>query len=537
MSEVVATDPDVAVAASPLAPAAVTTGAGRARGGRPGPVVTGAVVLLVAATVIPIGYVVWSVASLGGGELYALVARPRVLELLVNTVGLVVVTVPICIVLGVAAAWLVERTDVPGRAVWRPLFVAPLAVPAFINSYAWVSVVPTLHGFGAGLLVATLSYFPFVYVPAAATLRRLDPAIEESARALGSGPGAVFWRVVLPQLRLAVLGGGLLIGVHLLAEYGAFAMLRFSTFTTAIFEQFQATFNGAAGSTLAGILILLCLVLLVGEAGVRGSARYARVGGGAQRGSTPQRLGAWALPALAGLTALAVLALGVPAWTVLRWLWIGGSAVWDVDVLLPSTLQTIALAGAAAALTTLLAFPFAWVAVRYRGVFARFVEGSNFVTSSMPGIVTALALVTVAIRFAPPLYQTATLVLAAYVLMFLPRAMVNLRSGLAQVPPGLEEASRSLGISPTWTFLRVTLRLTAPAAAAGASLVFVAVATELTATLLLAPTGTNTLAMRFWSLSSELAYAGAAPYALLLVLLAVPVTIVLFRQSTRAAAL
>ena len=168
-------------------------------------------------------------------------------------------------------------------------------------------------------------------------------------------------------------------------------------------------------------------------------------------------------------------------------------------------------------LTTVLAFPVAWVAVRSSGVLARAVEGSNYVTSSLPGIVTALALVTVAIHFVRPLYQSVPLIVFAYVLMFLPRAMVNLRAGLAQVPPGLEEASRSLGRSPPATFLRVTLRLTAPAAAAGASLVFVAVATELTATLLLAPTGTSTLAMRFWSLTSELDYAAAAPYALVLV--------------------
>jgi iron(III) transport system permease protein len=237
------------------------------------------------------------------------------------------------------------------------------------------------------------------------------------------------------------------------------------------------------------------------------------------------------------LAALAALALGVPVWTIMRWLWIGGAQAWTSSDFVNSTVQTVGLAAAAAALTTVLAFPFAWVAVRYSGFFARFVEGSNFITSSMPGIVTALALVTVAIRYAPPLYQTVSLVLAAYVLLFLPRAMVNLRSGLAQVPPGLEEASRSLGVSPTWTFLRVTLRLTAPAAAAGASLVFVAVATELTATLLLAPTGTNTLAMRFWSLSGELDYAGAAPYAFLMVALSVPVTVVLFKQSTKAAAL
>ena len=504
---------------------------------RPGPVLSAGIVLLVAATFVPLGYVAWSVASLGPSPVYELLARPRVGELLVNTVGLVIVTVPLCLLLGVGAAWLVERTDLPGRSAWRPLFVAPLAVPAFINSYAWVSVIPSLHGFWAGVLVATMSYFPFAYVPVAATLRRLDPAIEESARALGSSPAAVFRRVVLPQLRLAILGGGLLIGVHLLAEYGAFAMLRFSTFTTAIFEQFQATFNGAAGSTLAGVLVLLCLVLIVGEAAARGNARYARIGSGAQRASTPQHLSAMMIPASGALAVLAALALGVPVWIIARWLWIGGTQAWASGEIVTSTVQTVALAAAAAALTTLLAFPFAWVAVRYRGFFARFVEGSNFVTSSMPGIVTALALVTVAIRYLPPLYQTVSLVLAAYVLMFLPRAMVNLRSGLAQVPPGLEEASRSLGVSPTRTFLRVTLRLTAPAAAAGASLVFVAVATELTATLLLAPTGTNTLAMRFWSLSSELDYADASPYAFLLVALSVPVTVVLFKQSTKAAAL
>ncbi len=503
---------------------------------RPGPLLSTGIGLLLALTFVPLGYVAWAVVSTGPARIYDLVVRPRVGELLLNTVGLVGVTVPLCVALGVGAAWLVERTDVPGATVWRPLLVAPLAVPAFINSYAWVSVWPTLHGFWAGVLVTTLSYFPFVFLPAAATLRRLDPAIEESARALGSGTVGVFFRVVLPQLRLAVLGGGLLIGVHLLAEYGAFAMLRFSTFTTAIFEQFQATFDGAAGATLAAVLVLLCLVLLLGEALLRGNARFARIGSGAPRAATPIRLRAANFPAAAGLAALTVLALGVPVWTLLRWLWIGGGQVWEFADLGEAIGQTAVLAAVAAALTTVAAFPFAWLAVRYSGAFARTVEGANFVTSSMPGIVTALALVTVAIRFVPPLYQTAALVLCAYVLMFLPRALVSLRAGLAQVPPGLEEASRSLGLSPARSFVRVTLRLTAPAAGAGAALVFVAVATELTATLLLAPTGTRTLAMRFWSLSSELDYAAAAPYALMLVTLSIPVTVALFREVTRGGA-
>jgi iron(III) transport system permease protein len=499
--------------------------------------VSATVAILVAATCIPLGYVVWGAVSVGWARTYELVVRPRVGELLFNTVGLVVVTVPLCAVIGVGVAWLVERTDLPGRALWRPLFVAPLAIPAFVNSYAWVGVVPSLHGLWAGVLVATLSYFPFMYLPVAATLRRLDPAVEESASALGSDSTGVFFRVVLPQLRLAILGGGLLIGVHLLAEFGAFAMVRFDTFTVAIFQQFQVTFDGAAGSMLAGVLVLLCLVLLVAEALARGRARFSRIGAGAPRAANPIRLGRTTIPAEAGLIALTVLALAVPVWTIVRWLWIGGAEVWVLDDIGTALGQTIGLATVAALLTTVLAFPVAWVAVRSNGVLARAVEGANYVTSSLPGIVTALALVTVTIHAARPLYQSVALIVFAYVLLFIPRALVNVRAGLAQVPPGLEEASRSLGSSPAATFLRVTLRLTAPAAAAGASLVFVAVATELTATLLLAPTGTNTLSMRFWSLSSELDYAAAAPYALVLVVLAIPVTLLLFRQSTKVAAL
>jgi iron(III) transport system permease protein len=504
---------------------------------RPGPLVSATVAILVAATFIPLGYVVWGAISVGWRRAYELVVRPGVGELLFNTLALVAITVPLCVVIGVGVAWLVERTDLPGRWFWRPLFVAPLAVPAFVNSYAWVGVIPSLHGLGAGVLITTLSYFPFMYLPVAATLRRLDPTVEESARTLGSDTLGVFFRVVLPQLRLAILGGGLLIGVHLLAEYGAFAMIRFNTFTVAIFQQFQVTFDGAAGSMLGGVLVVLCLALLIGEAAARGKVRFARIGSGAPRAATPIRLYYSTIPPLVALAALAVLALGVPLWTILRWLWIGGADVWALDDIGTALGQTIGLASMAAILTTVLAFPVAWVAVRSSGLLARVVEGANYVTSSLPGIVTALALVTVAIHAARPLYQSVPLIVFAYMLLFMPRALVNVRAGLAQVPVSLEEASRSLGRSPSATFFRVTLRLTAPAAAAGASLVFVAVSTELTATLLLAPTGTRTLSMMFWSLSSELDYAEAAPYALVLVLLAIPVTVVLFRQSTKAAAL
>ena len=173
---------------------------------------------------------------------------------------------------------------------------APLAVPAFVNSYSWVTAIPSLGGLLGGVLISTLSYFPLVYIPTAATLRRLDPAVEESARALGADPSAVFFRVVLPQLRLAIAGGACWSSLHLLAEYGAFVFIRFDTFTTAIFEQYQSTFNGTAATMLAGVLVLLCLTLLVIESSVRGSARYARIGSGAPRPPPPNSAGGTRLP-------------------------------------------------------------------------------------------------------------------------------------------------------------------------------------------------------------------------------------------------
>lgn len=492
-------------------------------------------VLIGALSLVPLGFVVAMTIATGWDTAIALIVRPRVLELLGNTVWLVLITVPLCLVIGVGGAWLVERTRLRAHRVWAVLLAAPLAIPAFVNAYAWVSVVPSMAGLGWGVFIATLSYYPLVYIPAAATLARLDPALEQSAASLGLGPWKVFFRVVLPQLRIAVTGGALLVGLHLLSEYGAFAMMRFDTFTTAIMEQYRSTFNGSAGNMLASVLVAMCLVMLVIEARARGNARYAKLGSGVQAAPTRARLGAWELPAQTGLLCLAVVALGVPLVVIGRWLIDGGAAIWETADLASALGQSLWLGLLGAVATTAAAFPLSWLVVRYPGWLSKSLELANYVTSSMPGIVLALAFVTVALRAIPDIYQSTLLLVIAYVLLFLPRALVSLRAGLAQAPKELEEAARALGRRPVAAFFRVTLRLAAPAAAGGAALVFLAVLNELTATLLLAPTGTSTLATQFWNLSSGIDYRGASPYALLMILLSAPMTYLLFQQSKKAA--
>ncbi|MCP1445456.1 iron(III) transport system permease protein [Pseudomonas sp. GGS8] len=493
-------------------------------------------VLVSLLALLPIAFVIGVSVQTGWATLVTLVWRPRVGELLINTVLLVLLTIPLCIALGLALAWLTERTNLPGRRWWSLLATAPLAVPAFVHSYAWVSLVPPIHGLFAGVLVSVIAYFPFLYLPIAATLRRLDPAIEDVSESLGLKPWAVFFRVVLPQLRLAICGGALLVGLHLLAEYGLYAMIRFDTFTTAIFDQFKSTFNGPAANMLAGVLALCCLAMLTAESAARGTARYARVGSGSAREQRIVRLNLHTtLLALMLQGITCALALGVPLITLGKWLTAGGAQVWHLSELLPALEQTLMLGAAGALITTCAAIPIAWLSIRSPGPLQRVLESCNYITSALPGIVVALALVTLTIHFARPIYQTTVTVLLAYLLMFLPRALVSLRAGIAQAPVELENMARSLGRSPGRALWLITLRLAAPGAAAGAALVFLAVSNELTATLLLAPNGTRTLATGFWAMTSEIDYAAAAPYALLMILLSLPLTGLLYHQSKRTA--
>jgi len=269
--------------------------------------IAGATVVL-----LPIVYTIVQASAVGGGEAVGLLFRPLVGALLVNTLSLVVAASLATAVIGVATAWLIERTDLPGRKVWTMLMAAPLAVPPFIASFAWVSISNTLQDFAGALLVVTFAYYPLVYLPVAAALRGLDPALEETARALGVSAWGCFVRVTLPQLRPALLGGVLLVALDTLTEFGAFALLRFRTFTTELYAQYRIGLDGPETSLLALVLVGLCLALLVAELRVHGRARYARVGAGTKRAGVPMRLGRMRGPVLCLLSALVLATLGVP---------------------------------------------------------------------------------------------------------------------------------------------------------------------------------------------------------------------------------
>ena len=155
----------------------------------------------------------------------------------------------------------------------------------------------------------------------------------------------------------------------------------------------------------------------------------------------------------------------------------------------------------------------AYLATRYPSRLSIAVERIAYLAQGVPAIVVALAFISLTVQTIRPLYQSAALLVIAYAILFLPFALVGVRSALAQVQPGLEEAGRSLGLGWFGVTVRVLAPMAGPGVGAGAAMVFVFVATELTATLLLAPIGTRTLATEVWANTTSLAFAAAAPFA------------------------
>ncbi|SAL21207.1 ABC Fe3+ transporter, inner membrane subunit [Caballeronia sordidicola] len=505
----------VNAAAMPALPARL----GRKRAPRGLLVAAGACALLV---LMPLAFTVYRAVTFGWDDALELIFRPLVGELLINTLSITICATLVSAIVGTAAAWFIERTRVPGRRIWAVLTVAPLAMPAFITSYAWVSLSLDLQDFAGALLVISTAYFPLVYLPVAAALRGMDPALEESARSLGCGRAGVFLRVVLPQLRPALLGGMLLVALGVLSEFGAFTLLRFRTFTTQIYAEYRTSFDSSGASVFACILIAMCLLCLTLEMRVRGGARYERVDRGVRRAALRYELGRGRWIVASGFAALAVVTLGVPIGMIGFWLTQSGAAAItpaevSPELLLESTLASLSYGFAAAIVTTLACVPLAFLLVRFPSRLATLFERTVFLAQGLPSLVVALAIVSLAVHALRPLYQSATLLVVAYAILFLPLALVSVRAAFTQAQPRLEDTARSLGLNWRETVRRVLLPLAGPGLGAGATMVFISVVTELNSTLLLSPIGTRTLATQVWIDTSTLAFAAAAPYAALLV--------------------
>ncbi len=508
----------------------------------------GPAALVAVAIALPLLYL--SLRALGGGmAALEVLWQPHTLAVLGRTLALAAVVPLACALIAVPLAWLTVRTDLPLRRMWTVLTVLPLVIPSYVVGFLIVAALgprgllqqtlaplgverlPDIYGFPGAALTLTLLSFPYILLPVRASLQRMDPALDEAARSLGRSRWRTFCTVTLPLLRPSLAAGMLLTALYTLSDFGAVSLLRYETFTWAIFLQYQTAFDRALAATLSVALIALALGLLWMESRTRGRAAYHRVTGGSQRPPAIIRLGAWRWAALAFCALIVALALVLPMSVLGYWALRGLAAGQTVAVLWGALWNSVYVSALAAFAALLAGAPVAVLLVRHRGKLSAFVDKAAHVGFGLPGIVIALALVFFGANIVTPLYQSLGLLVFAYVTLFLAAALGPLQATLREVNPRLEEAARGLGRTPARVFLSVTLPLMRPGILAAGALVFLLTMKELPATLLLSPLGFDTLATSIWSAASEAYFAQAAAPALLLILVsAVPMTILTLRR-------
>jgi iron(III) transport system permease protein len=521
---------------------------GAARRGPP-PALTLAALLTVAAVALPVVYLVIRAAG-GGAHAWGVLQRHDTLLLVGRTVGIVAAVTAAAIALGVPLAWLVVRTDLPGRRLWAVALALPLVIPSYVAALALLGAfgprgllqqaleplgverVPEIYGFGGAFLALTLSTYPYVLLLVIGALRGLDPALEEASRSLGRGSLETFLRVTLPALRPAVGVSSLLVALYVLADFGAVSLMQFDALTRAIYLQYRSLFDRSPAAVLSLVLVALTALILLLEARTRRrSAVYHRSGPGAARATAPVPLGRWRWSAV-GLCGLVVtLFLAVPVGVLVYWLARGGRRGRGLDAVGEAALNSLLAAAVAAAVAVVAALPVALLAHRHPRPWSRALERASYTGNALPGVVIALSLVFFAANYAGWIYQTLALLVAAYVIRFLPDALAGVSSGLLTVSPRLEEAARGLGRSSLRVRLTVTVPLLRAGMLSGAALVFLSVMKELPATLLLKPIGFETLATEVWRQTSVASYSRAALPALVLIAIAAPSLYLIGRQG------
>ena len=506
-------------------------------------------VLVTIFELLPLFYLVGRTLDAGENG-WSMLFRSRTFEVVINTAVLAGAVAVSTIVIAVPLAWLTSRTDLPGRAFWGAAAALPLVIPSYIGAVVMVAALgprgmlqsvlaplgverlPSIYGFTGSWLTLTLFTYPYVYLTVRAALRRLDPSLEEAARCLGYGPWRTFFAVTLPQIRPAAAAGGLLTVLYTIGDFGVVTLLRYDAFTRAIYVQYRSALDRGGAAILALLLVMISIVVLVIELRARGNATLHRLGSGVGRRGRPVALGHAKIPALLFCSVVVGFALILPVGILAAWLLRSLRGGADLSGLGAATVNSLTLGVWTALIATACALPVAILLVRYPRSGSRTVERLTYLGYALPGLVVALAFV--AFGSGTPVYQTLAMLVAACVVRFLPEAVSSTRAALLHVSPRLEEAARGLGRRHVEAVVSVTIPLARPGILAGSALVLLTAMKELPATLLLSPTGWDTLAVMVWTAANDAAYGeAAAPALILIAAAAVPMLLLTPRDRVR----
>lgn len=504
---------------------------------------------IAAVVAIPIIFTLYNALTVEQ-ELWKRLYDTRLKVILPNTLKLLISVGILTLLIGITTAWIVTRYDFKGKSIWEWLFILPLAVPGYVLAYAYgsvmapggiaqniwdnlfgdVSKMPSLYSFWGVSLILSLVNYPYVYLLTRASLLNMNAKYQEAARVMGVPKYKRLWSINIHMAYPGIVAGLALALMEVIADFGTVALLRYPTFTEAIYRQMTARFDPSGAAALAFVLVAMTFLLLNLERYFRGKRSFEQTKGNF-RTQRPKKLN---LRGTIIATAVALLILGFAFFLPIAMLIkMAISAVTKGGVdsrFIQFTSNTLLVSALGATLTSILAIPVAYLHARRPNILSRVVYYMSSLGYSLPGPVIAVGILLTVVMLFNWLYGSMLLLLMAYVIRFMPISLQSQDSSLSMVSRSMEDAARTLGAGPWRRFKDILLPLIKRGILAGWVVVFVDCMKELPATMMLRPLAFDTLAVRVWVEAAESLWDMAALPALLIVIAGLIPLIMIIRR-------
>jgi len=492
-------------------------------------VLNGAVGIVAALAMIPVGYLLVRSSQKPVNEIAQLLLRPKTLEVLLTTSALVLSVVSVTVVVGVALACGLHFVKLPMRRWLIIPAVLPLAIPSYVFTYTWIALIPKFSGFLAAVFILSVTTLPYVILATLSGLRTVDGAQLEVARSLGLSIPQTFRRVVFPQVKGHISAGALLAGLYAISDFGAVSLLNVETLTVTIQNMYRASYDRSAAAVISLVLIAFStLVVLVDEKVKQQTPDSRVVKIYSTKNSLIKRL-SLRYTVIASIALFSLVAIIIPFYVLIS-RFLGNKVALEWGELARTSISTILVAAFGALIALVLSAPLGIVLSGAKSRIGQNAQRIITIGHGLPGVVVGLALVSIGSKLGA-LYQTTFLLAFAYALLFLAKSVASMSSSLSRVPTSVKDVAATLGMNQWLVIKKVVAPIAAPGIGLGTILVFLTAMKELPATLMLRPTGFDTLATQIWSTASINRFNEAAPYALILVLIAALPTFLISRPD------
>lgn len=465
------------------------------------------------------------------------ILNTNILRLSFNTISLILLVVIFSVLISLPLAYLNVRSNLPFAKYLTSISVLPIALPSYVmattqieiwSKNGWVhnflkiffemKTFPSFYGLIGSVFVLSLITYPYVYIGLAAMFRRFDYQMIDASKTLGDSPFQSFFKIIFPLVRPTIVGGSLLVSLYVLSDFGAVSLLRFNTFTIAIFNRMYNSISNYGVLEISLLAIIFCFIILFIESRSKNEARH--FSNSKLSDNKKADLGFWKWILLPLTLLPLIFGFILPISVLIYWIIIGiGEDMGFMDVIQP-TINTLMISSVSAIFITLVCIPLLITIKKNVRLLSFFVDKVSYIGLSLPGVIVSMSLVFFCINYFDYIYQTFIVLVLGYFISFLPAALGPIKSSMSQIDPKLEDASLTLGASKIKTYLDVVVKLASPGFIYGGVLVFILCLKELPATLILSPIGFQTLATEIWSNASEAFFIKTALASIVLVIIA-----------------